>query len=83
MSIETELMVAIRSGCALGRMVESEVVAIVEHLEKLGWTPPAPKAAAPAPVAPVAPPAPAPAPVAPPPVAPATVPAPPATAPAQ
>lgn len=47
MKIEADLMVALRSGCALGRMVESEVVAIVEHLEKLGWT--APVAPAPAP----------------------------------
>lgn len=79
MTIESALMVAIRSGCALGRMVESEVIAIIEHLEKLGWTPPAP-----APVAPAPTPAPAPVPVAPPvatppaPIAPPVIAAPPA-----
>lgn len=52
MKIESDLMLAIRSGCSLGRMAETEVEAIIEHLEKLGWTPPAPKtpvAAAPSP----------------------------------
>ena len=52
MTIKTDLMIAVRSGCALGRMAESEVIAIVEHLENLGWTPPAaPPAAPPPPVA--------------------------------
>lgn len=56
-----ELAAAMRNGSALARFTESEILAVIEHLERLGFSHPAmtDKAAAPAPVV-AAPPAPVP-----------------------